>query len=663
VFTYLYDGERLAGVRDVSGRELRYGHTSGRLTRVVDAVGNEMTYSYDGAGRMTSKKDINGLEVFVTYRVGSQVASVLDKQGNGDHFQFYYDKNNRQFYSSVRTTGGQTEEKWFNSEGRLIDQVRSGIQGDKVQFDGRNEIITKNTGVVLRRDYDEWGNRTREVRPDGGVVRTEYHPLFHLPTREIDARGAVTLRRYDAHGNLIERIDASGTDIARTNRWEYNVSNRMVRRIDARGNKMDFTYDENDNLIREFDPDNTPYQTFYGYDARGNRTSTTNALGYVTQYGYDSLKRLLAETNALGHVNLYTYTGKNLTQVETGRDGDTRGRTIRYHYDDHGRRTHTYRVDENNVDHIWETVTYDSDGHQIAVANALGQTTRYEYNAAGHQTKVLRPFSATETSDIEYVYDEFGRLEREIDPLGVVTRYEYDELNRNRKVTEAVGTPVQRSRERGYDLTGNLTSITYSDGTNSLSTFYSYDLLGRKIAIRGAREQPKELEYDANDNLVLEINGRGYSTEHRYDSFNRRTSTVEGIGNGESGEHARSMEYDLVGRIVTDYDGRRNHRHYHFDAIGRRTAESIPIAPTIGLPKGGWWADGSLVLNRASFNAWGQLVGTSNIVGAITSMVYDRLGRRLTHTDAAGLTLTNTYDAVDRLVGVHYPVRWHGAGR
>jgi len=656
IFTYLYEGGQLKSVRDLSGREVQYTFTNDRLTAVRDAAGNEMTYGYDGEGRMVAKRDINGLELAITYQAGSQVSSVLDQHGNGDFFQFFYDKNNRQYYTSVRSTGGEITEKWFNAQGRLMDQVHSGVQGDKIQFDGRNEIITKNTGVVWFRDYDEWGNLTREVRPDGGVAQTDYHPVFHQPVREVNPRGAITLWQYDNQGNLRERIEAAGTEIARTNRWEYDEASRLIRRVDGRGNRMEYAYDEADNLIREFDPESPDYQTFYGYDVRGNRITMTNALGYVTLYGYDALDRLVAETNALGHVTLYTYQGKNLVEVETGREGENRGRIVRYRYDDHGRRTQTLRVDEQNQEHVWETTTYDADGQVIAIANALGQTSRFEYNAAGQRVKVVRPFSATETSDTQYVYDDFGRLVREVDPLGVITRYEYDEINRRRKVTEALGTPVQRSREQGYDLAGNLTSITYSDGTNALTALYTYDQLNRRIQIRGAREYPSDFEYDRNDNLTAQINGRGYRTEHAYDPYNRRTNTVEGIGNGEPGEHAGSFEYNLIGNVVTTYDGNRNHRHYHHDAIGRPTEESIPLVQANAVPAGNWWLDDSVVLNRTWFNPWGQPVATSNIVGAVTGTVYDGFGRRFMHTDAAGLTLTNTYNALDQVVEVGYPV-------
>jgi RHS repeat-associated protein len=655
VFGYLYDGTTLAGVRDLSGREVRYTFTGGRLTKVRDAAGHEMTYGYDGSGRMTAKTDINGHRLDIAYHGGGYVASVLDEQGNGKHFRYDYDANNRQYYAVVRTTGGDIEEKRFNAEGRLIESRRNGIPGDRKQFDGRNEIVTKNTGAVWRRDYDEWGNLTRGVRPDGGVVRTEYHPKFHLPVRDVDARGAVTLRTYDGNGNLIERIDAAGTDIARTNRWEFDAANRMVRRIDGRGNRMDSAYNDADRLVREFDPDNPAYQTLYGYDARGNRTSTTNALGYVTTYGYDALDRQVAETNALGHVSLYTYQGKNLVQVETGRDGGNRGRIVRYRYDEHGRRTHTLRVDEADVEHLWERSTYDADGRLVASANALEQTTRYEYNAQGFRSKILRPFSATETSDIEYAYDEYGRLEREIDPLGVVTRYEYDILDRQRKVTEAVGTPVQRSRERGYDLEGNQTSIAYSDGTNTLTTLYAYDLLGRRTQIRGAREYPKDFEYDRADNLVAEINGRGYRRENRYNAYGGVECTLEGSKPPlVDGQVIRSNKYDMAGRIASIQDGSGNIQYLKSDGLGQITEWSYPLDRHEAEIHGEDWLLKGLVLQTKRYNPWGDVVELASQQQGVRALGYDSLGRKTFETNGTGRVAGYHYDSADNPTAQSY---------
>ncbi|MCP5523216.1 MAG: hypothetical protein H7A46_16905 [Verrucomicrobiales bacterium] len=687
---YYDESDRLREVHDATGAVLAsYTYNSaGQVTAITDRFGRSAEYDYVD-GRLVEARDIHQRPTLYEYgadsgcgqrRVVTRVTmpdgavqqfhyrsagcdgpifltSRLDGEGNGHFYEQRYERNSRTYYLKITSTGGEVREKTFDSSGQLLEETVNGVVQRKILRSGRMDLISDAAGNETRRDHNEFGKVIREVAPDGGITTWEYDPVFHEPTRIVDSRGAVTLMSYDANGNLIEKIEAAGTDVVRTNSWVYNNLNQMLRHTDGRGNSMDYVYDDAGNLVREFDPSNPSYQTLYAYDVRSNRTVVTNALGHVTRYGYDLQDRLITETNALGHVTLYTYEEDNLVEVETGRDGDTPGRVVRYRYDDQGRRTQTLRVDEAGEEQVWETTGYDGDGRVITVANALGQTTRYEYDASGRRLKTVRPFSETETSDTEYVYDEFGRLTREIDPLGVITEYEPDEMGRQRKVTEALGTDVERSRTFGYDLSGNLTSITYSDGTNSFTTLYSYDLLNRRTQIRGAREYPKDFEYDANNNLIAEINGRGYRTEHAYDQYNRRTNTVEGIGHGEPGEHAGSFEYDLVGNIITAHDGNWNHRHYHHDALGRQVAESIPLASTNTLPGWpDWWQNTNSVLTFTAYNPWDQVTTTTNIVGAVTATVYDAFGRRFTHTDAAGLTLTNDYNAADQLVAVHYPV-------
>jgi YD repeat-containing protein len=413
VIAYEYGGPRLdqlVRVSDSAGRQVLYRYNSRQaLAAVVDALGNETTYSYaDASGqlgdfstyRLVEKHEASGKATYIEYNSWGIIESVLDQDGNGAYYGFFYVVNTGEYGCSVRTTSAQTMVKMFDAAGRVNSQDDNGTRTRKVIRSARTEVRTDISGAETYREYDDFGNVVQETRPDGGVKRWEYDPLLTKPTRIHDPNAAITLLAYDANANLTNKIEAAGTPIARTNRWLYNDQNQLLRRIDARGNKTDYADDEMGNLVREFDPDNPAYSTGYAYDSSGNRVAQTNALGYVTRYAYDALGRLIAETNALGYVTLNTYAAKNLVEVETGRDGAARGRIVRYRYDPNGRRTATVRIDDEGAEHVWETTTYDPDGRVIATANALGQTTHYEYDVNGRQVKVARPFSATETAGV-----------------------------------------------------------------------------------------------------------------------------------------------------------------------------------------------------------------------------------------------------------------------
>jgi RHS repeat-associated protein len=658
----------VTSIEDRNGRSTRYEYEGRRVVRAWDMEGLETSYSYAGdpgcGGRLlVSRVNLPRGQVRNYGFRGSScegpifLSRTTDSSGNGRDEEHRYDPDSRTYYLKTTSTGGEIREKRFDSRGNLIEEHFNGVLQRRILRSGRVDILTDAGGRETLREHDEFGKVVREVAPDGGVTTREYHPIHHLPTVIVNPRGAVTRMAYDPNGNLTNRVDAWGTPIARTNAWVYDSANRMVRHVDGRGFMTDYEYDSNGFLAREFDPENPARQTRYEHDDRGNRTALIDALGHATRYGYDSKDRLVAETNALNHVSLYTYQQDLLVEVETGRDQGQPGRVVRYRYDEQGRRTQTVRVDEAGIEHVWETHSYDGEGHLVATANALGQVTRYEYNGRGERVKVIRPFSATETSDIAYEYDDEGHLAREIDPLGVITAYEYDAMGRQRKVTEAVGTDVQRSRTRGHDLNGNLISIAYSDGTNTLTTFYDYDLLDRRIAIRGAREYPKQFEYDANNNLVAEVNGRGYRTEHRYDPYNRRTNSVEGIKlPSEPGESTGHYVYDLVGRVTMAVDGNGNHQQFHHDPVGRLTAQSIRLMANEGPLKNGWWQEPELTLMSTGFNPWGQTVATTNWAGGTTSTRYDAFGRLTQTKDAAGLILTHGHSPLDQTVAINYPV-------
>jgi YD repeat-containing protein len=78
--------------------------------------------------------------------------------------------------------------------------------------------------------------------------------------------------------------------------------------------------------------------------------------------------------------------------------------------------------------------------------------------------------------EIEYRYDDFGNVIREIDPNDNVINYEYDDTH---TFPVEITNPLNQITIYGYDLgTGNLLSQT---DANDFTTSYQYDIFGRKI--------------------------------------------------------------------------------------------------------------------------------------------------------------------------------------
>ncbi len=643
--------EILESIEDLSGRTVRYDYTNGRLLKVTDAAGGATSFQYDAAGRMIRKTDVNGHPTTITYDGGGYVSSVLDELGNGHFFQFSYDPNSQVYYCQDRTSGGQILETRFDRNGELLEQGNGGITDLKIVRSGRTEVHSDAAGNQTQQEYDEFGNLVKEVRPDGGIMLYAYEPRYNQVTRIVDPLGRVTTREYDANGNLITETDGVGTPLQRTKSFGFDANNQLIRMIDARGNKTDYEYDSSGNRTREFDPDHPIHQTLYTYDAHGNRTSITDALGRQTLHGYNNRDQLVSVTDPLNSQSVLTYDGTDLIQIESGRTGATPGRILRYHYDHHHRRTQILRVDEADNEQSFLSVSYDPDGRIASIANALGQRTTFYYNVRGQKTRTSTPFSADSTSDIQIIYNQFGRPFQRIDPLGAITQLDYDSMDRVRTRTEALGTPVERVTNLGYDLNGKRIESIYPDSTGTCSSIYDYDVFGRRIAVRGDHELPRNYEYDANDNITAEIDGRGNRTEYTYDAYNRRTRTAA------AGELVNALVFDEVGNVIAASDGNGNHQSFHYDDLDRLTDASIPLGADQVLPGSPeWWTANSAVLLRTAYNLLGQETVTSNIVGGITRTTYDAFGRTNSITDAAGLLLTYVYNPADQLLSIVYPV-------
>ncbi len=641
IFAVTSSGGQISAVQDWAGRTVRYGYGGGNLTSITDAAGNSASYSYDGNGHITNKTDVNGNTFTITYDNGGYVSSEVDSKGNGWFFTFSYDQGLQQYYAQIKSSAGKIEEKTYASDGTLILDLLNGVQQKKVLRSGSVWSITQANGSSIQETYDEFNNLTKEVRPEG-TTTYQYEPTYSQPTQITYPDGTVTSMSYDTSGNLTSKTEAAGTSVARTTSYRYDSLNELTEKTDARGNKTDYAYDGKGNLVREYDPSNTSMQVTYTYDSAGNRLTRTDALGNTTRYTYDGLGRVTTETDALGNETINTYRGNLISQVEVGHTASASGRMTKFVYDQQGRRTQVIRVG-NGGQQVQQTTTYDGDGNVVSQANALGQATNYRYDQNGWPLAVTQPYGASGSTSSK-TYNNDGSVQSETDPVGVVTQYTYDASGRVVTRTEALGTQQQRSVNYAYDAMNRVTKVTYSDGSQTFTTNYGYDALGRRTSVSGQREYPKTDAYDANDNLVSETDARGFTTRYVYDAYNRRTQ-VNAPG------QTSSFAYDLDGNLLSVTDGNNISRAYAYDALNRQVAQSVPMQ---GLPSG-WASTPAQVLSSSTYDAWGEVVATSDAGGGETSATYDDLGRAIDRVSAAGLTLHYSYNALDQVTSIAFP--------
>ena len=335
---------------DARGITTRYRHDAlGRLLEVRHPdPGEDVVYTYDtapnGIGRPASVQEHSGTRAWEYDRRGNVVAEIRKLGGRRYTTRYEYDAFDR--VSAIVYPSGSRVAYRRDAAGRVtdVDLVRDGaaiplaagiahepfgpagaltfgnglVEERRFDLDGRLVAI-ETPGILDRRyAYDANGNvdAISDLTAPGEGQAFGYDALDRLTS----ASGGYGLLGfgYDATGNRIRRTGPGGQDL-------YSVdpgSNRLLAidgpspdsyTYDAAGNTVArggraFRYGDSGRLL-EVQDRNAPGTT-YTYNARGERSTRTDASGAVTHFVFGPDGQLLAELDGLGtSAREYVYLG------------------------------------------------------------------------------------------------------------------------------------------------------------------------------------------------------------------------------------------------------------------------------------------------------------------------------------------------------------------
>ncbi|MBB4125859.1 RHS repeat-associated protein [Xanthomonas translucens] len=546
-------------------------HRKGDLWKVTNALGQVTEYlAYDGAGRVLSVKDANGLITDYTYHPRGWLTA-----------------------SKVRGADDTSE-----SDDRItnIDYWPTGLVKQVTQPDGaftaftydaahRLTDIADNAGNTLHYTLDNAGNRIKEDTKDasGALKRTlsrVYNQLGQLAT-QATAGGDPTDFGYDANGNTETVTDALG----HVTQNDYDPLNRLARTLQDVGGinaETKFGYDALDNLTKVTDPKglDTTYTynglgdltkltspdtgvTTYTYDSAGNRATQIDARNVKTTYSYDALNRLTKVAYPTTSLNVtYIYdvspavcvSGETYAVGRLARMQDTTG-TTEYCYDRFGDLVRKVQTTNGKVFVLryaytkagqLSRLTYPDGAAVDYVRNAQGQTTEVGVTPAGGTRQVL-------LSNATYY------------PFGPVASWSYGNGRPMQRVLDQDYRPLAVSDTRtdglstgfAFDPAGNLSALTAAGNTAPVVSL-DYDALGRLTAFKDGPTGTviDGYSYDATGNrLSAKVNTTTQTytyptSSHRLDAVAGAVRTYDAIGNTLSiGGTAQEFVYDANGRM------------------------------------------------------------------------------------------------------------------
>src|SRR5262249_17698221 len=217
-----------------------------------------------------------------------------------------------------------------------------------------------------------------------------------------------------------------------------------------------------------------------------------------------------------------TFTQTNQGTGSTNADGLTTGYFIENQFN-----ALNYKVASNENDGLWRTFGVDGNGNQLETrlfgddrANPNFITTFTAFDARGRKTAefgaaVPVPGSPTPQRPVRrYTYDVLDKMTSDTNALGDTTRFEYNALGTQVRQIDANGG-VKISR---IDLFGRETAMVSQLGNTTLKF---YDLQGRLIKERDPLGDETGHRYDAFDREIARTDGLGMQTAEPDDHTTR----------------------------------------------------------------------------------------------------------------------------------------------
>lgn len=537
------DAGNVTKITDGEGHATRYSYNSlGKVLSQTNALGHTTTYAYDAAGNRTSST--NALNETTSYG---------------------YDARGRR--TQAVSAEGRIQAWVYDSVGRIVETRQPGQsagQGTRIGYDqaGNQSQITSPSGLVTKASYDSQRRITRTEDPAGNVTTYEYgakgSPLAGLLTA-VNYPTYKETYQYDQRGRQTAVTQHLSADQTRTQRQGYDAAGQRISSTDPAGRTTLYQYDGLGRVAQTTDP--MAQHTRQGWNAHDQRISLTDANGNMHRFEYDKKGNKTKEIRPMGGAILYSYdpVGKIVQRIDAG--SNTRG--------------YSYNAAERLVQerHKLNGVTLD-------------QYIAYQYEKDGLLASyVQNDGGGTLISSASYTQDSEGRISQSAVTYGKVDG----------------GGVLHFTIGQSFNQDGQLASHTYPDGSQQT---YSYiDGLLTKVTLPNG----SEISYqDYQWMQPTRIQTPGAAKTIAYDALQRYTS-IRVLNNASELLVSRQYEYDPAGNIV-QIESDLGITQYGYDKLSRLTQVNPDnVLQALGLPQEqyGYDAVGNRLSSAHQPGEWG----------------------------------------------------------
>ncbi len=488
---------------------------SGPVATITDHKGRVHEFSYDANGYLAAFTEAKG---------------ALDPAGGADQRSWVFDYEDdpdtsalikREPLGSVTDPRGALTTFAYRSDSETAGQEECGTQADEAGESGDGIVHRRRVASLVDR-VDQGPATDRPSRAFVYSCADENGEEIHRAT-VTDARAFEWKHRMDSLGRPRELEDPRATKTLLE--WDGdNNPNRIAQAADSGDEAVtEMAFNDNGQLLSSTDPEarttTLSYETARGI---GPLQTPRTELGSEPPRSFDADRGFVTDLTSVerpkGGITAFEYDDfGNVTSTT-----DPRGFVAETRYDAQGQVTDEFDQERNHT--RFPSEQYDSNGLPRQVIDPRGKVWKYAYDAVGNVTSVMDPrhtgagcgTGGRERYRTEIQYDSYDRVFREFVP-------------------KDSGACSFIQRDRRYDRNGNVVEETDGNREARTRTYTAMDRLeeDRSPATPHAdgamASEVSRREYDAEDNLVLQVSPRGVSTPAIAEDFSTRF-TIDEIG-------------------------------------------------------------------------------------------------------------------------------------
>ena len=519
---------------------MSFDKNTGKILKKKDANGIESSYSYDDGGKGGEQ---NGwVNEYLVRKIKTEVDyQELDAAGLVKFLKTDKEKEETKTVTSY-DDHGQPTTVTTTKEG-APDSVEQTTYQDTVQGTTQTTTTTqgeeKETSVIKT---DAMGRETENTSKDrkGNILsstETSYDFMGRAIQTKVTSDGVTQTesKTYDDNGTVATETSASGVKTA----YQYDSVNRVVKATESA------------------DGTDTVTETSYGYedaqihtlngmkDYQDLSVQTTKTNGRVSEKSWTDAagQTVRSFSHGLYTDHVFTSDGKEIATISLGTKTSGDGKIALQLYDKEGKQTAAIQNPE---------ITKGTSDAVVKVGNSsILQKT--EYDTKGNET--------TKTDgngdQISYAYDDQNRV-TEITQGGQKTKVSY-QVNSDGSTTTSVTDANGHVKQETASASGSVTTTSdLGDGSESITTKYTYDDRGNKLSEVYANGAKKTYEYN-NRNLVTKTQSydkegtKTLTSRYRYDDKGQLSEMTDYSVSSETETAYRYTEYsyDTRGRITT----------------------------------------------------------------------------------------------------------------